>query len=153
MAKWWKELMPGLTTFVREKATSLTTYPWAYLDASISQYNAGHMGDVTLWRDSNVVAARTAKLGLMLSLNVLDGGKVVPDCYHGGSASACSMTPVELLAYGAVQAAAPEACGLVSWRTSPAYQAQPGVAEALELLADIAALRSAPSCRGHRDAV
>ena len=146
MAKWWKELMPGLTTFVREKATGLTGYPWAYLDASITQYNAGHMGDVTRWRDSNVVAAKAAKLGLMLSLNVLNGGKLAPDCYHGGSASTCSMTPAELLAYGTVEAAAPEACGLVSWKTSPDYQAQPGVAEAFKLLADIAALRLAPPC-------
>jgi hypothetical protein len=146
MAKWWEELMPGLTTFVREKATGLAGYQWAYLDASISQYNAGHMGDVTRWRDSNVVAAKAARLGLMLSLNVLNGGKVVPGCYQGGSAATCSMTPAELLAYGAVEAAAPDACGLVSWKTSPAYQAQPGVAEAFRLLADIAALRSAPPC-------
>jgi hypothetical protein len=147
MAKWWKQLMPGIMTFTREKATGLTGHPWAYLDASITQYNARYMGDVTLWRDSNVVAARNAKLGLMFSLNVLDGGKIVSGCYSEGGSAYCSMSPAELIAYGSVQAAAPEACGLLSWKTDEVYQALPGVLDALKRLAGLAAAHAAPSCR------
>jgi hypothetical protein len=147
MAKWWKQLAPGITTFVREKATGLTGFTWVYLDASITQYNARYMGDVTKWRDSNVVAARNARVGLMLSMNSLNGGKVVAGCYHGGSPTYCSMSPTELRTYGAVQAAAPEGCGLMSWKSDPEYHLQPGVAEALTYLAGLAKTRPAVSCK------
>jgi hypothetical protein len=147
MAKWWKQLAPGITTFVREKATGLTGFTWVYLDASITQYNARYMGDVTKWRDSNVVAARNARVGLMLSMNTLNGGKVVAGCYHGGSPTYCSMSPTELRTYGAVQAAAPEGCGLMSWKSDPEYHLQPGVAEALTYLAGLAKTRPAVSCK------
>jgi hypothetical protein len=147
MAKWWKELVPGISTFTREKATGLTGHTWAYLDASITQYNARYMGDVTKWRDSNVVAAKAANLGLVLSLNVLDGGKLVTGCYRGGSSTTCSMTPTELRTYGTIQAAVPDICGLVSWKTSSAYQSQPGVTDALKYLAGLAVAHSAATCR------
>jgi hypothetical protein len=147
MAKWWKELIPGIVTFTREKATGLTGYPWAYLDASITQYNARYMGDITKWRDSNVVAAKAAKLGLAFSLNVLNGGKIVTGCYHGEEAAYCAMTPAELRSYGEVQAAAPEACGLVSWKTDAAYHAVPGVTDAFKYVAGLAATHTATNCR------
>jgi hypothetical protein len=150
MSKWWKELMPGITTFVREKATGLAGYPWEYLDGSITQYNARYMGDITKWRDSNVVAARDNKLALMLSLNVLNGGKVVPGCYHADEDEYCAMTPIELLSLGAVQIATPEACGVATWKISPTYLAQPGIADAFKSLATLAALRSALPCRRPR---
>jgi hypothetical protein len=147
MAKWWKELMPGITTFAREKATGLAGYPWVHLDGSITQYNARYMGDITKWRDSNVVAARATRLALMLSMNVLNGGKIEPGCYHANDEAYCAMTPLELLAFGAIQIATPEACGVASWRISPSYLAQPGIAEAYKSLASLAALRSALPCR------
>jgi hypothetical protein len=147
MAKWWKQLVPGITTFTREKATGLTGHTWAYLDASITQYNARYMGDITKWRDSNVVAAKAAKLGLAFSLNVLNGGKIVAGCYHGEESAYCAMSPTELRTYGAVQAAAPDACGLVSWKTDAAYHAMPGVTDAFKYLAGLAAAHSAATCR------
>jgi hypothetical protein len=147
MAGWWKQLMPGITTFVREKATGLGGYPWTNLDGSITQYNARYMGDITKWRDSNVVAAKANKLVLLLSMNVLDGGKIVPGCYHGDDDEYCAMTPLELLAFGALEIATPEACGVATWKISPSYLAQPGIAEALKSLATLAALRSALPCR------
>lgn len=147
MAEWWKQLMPGITTFVREKATGLAGYPWTNLDGSITQYNARYMGDITKWRDSNVVAAKSNKLALMLSMNVLNGGKIVPGCYHADEEEYCAMTPLELLALGAVQIATPEACGVATWKISPTYLAQPGIAEAFKSLATLAALRSALPCR------
>jgi hypothetical protein len=149
MARVWKVLMPGITTFVREKATGLTGYTWVYLDASITQYNAKYMGPIQLQADSNVAAAKSAKLGLMFSLNVLGGGKVVTGCYQYTESGQlwCSMTPTEIRAYGAVQAAAPGVCGLVSWRSDAGYQAQPGVVDALRYVAGLAAAHPAASCR------
>lgn len=153
MAKAWKQIMPEVTTFVREKATGLTGFPWISLDASISGYNARYMGDITKWRDSNVVAAKAANLGLMLSLNLLDGGKLVPGCFRGANPAYCALTPDELLSYGAIEISTPEACAVATWKTSPAYQAQPGVSEALKTLAALAALRSGPPCGPPRESV
>jgi hypothetical protein len=155
MSKWWKEIIPGIPTFVAGGYASdlpMTGHTFSYLDGSISQYNARYMGDVTAWRDKSLAAARQANTSIILSLNVLAGGKVVPGCYRitGGDpaiANSCAMTPDEIRAYGAVLAAADGACGLASWKTTASYQALPGVTEALKYVAGLAAARPATSCR------
>jgi hypothetical protein len=147
MAMWWKEAIPGIVTWTREKATGLTGYPWAYLDGSITSYNARYMGDIRLWRDSNVVAAKSAKLALALGINLLNGGKVVPGCYHGENPAQCAMTVAELYEISTVQLETPEACAWVTWMLSPAYYAQPGVTPTLKTLGNLARLRYAPPCR------
>jgi hypothetical protein len=155
MAKWWKQLVPGLATFVAggyADDLAITGHAFAYLDGSISQYNARYMGDVTAWRDKSLAAARTAKTSIILSLNVLAGGKIVTGCYQYTSgdpavAGTCAMTPTEIRTYGAVLAAADGACGLASWKTTAEYQARPGVTEALKYVADLAAKRPGLNCR------
>jgi len=147
MAMWWKEVVPGITTFTREKATGLTGYDWKYLDASLTSYNGRYMGDIRLWRDSNVVAAKQAKLSLMLGVNLLDGGKLVPGCYHGADPRYCAMTPEELYTWGMIQLSTPGICGWVTWKLDAAYQSRPGIAPALQTLAAMAARLPAPPCR------
>jgi hypothetical protein len=83
----------------------------------------------------------------MLSMNVLNGGKIVPGCYHADEDEYCAMTPIELLAIGAVEIGTPEACGVASWKTSPSYLGQPGISEAFKSLATLAAVRAALPCR------
>ncbi len=155
MAKWWKELVPGLATFVAggyADDLAITGYSFAYLDGSISQYNARYMGDVTVWRDKALAAARTAKTSIILSLNVLAGGKLVTGCYKFTSgdpavAGTCAMTPTEIRTYGQVLAAGEGACGLASWKTTAEYQALPGVTDALKYVGELASKRPATSCR------
>ena len=148
MARWWKQILPGVPTFIAGGyAWNLTGYSWAYLDGSINQYNGRYMGDVKVWRDKSVAAAASAKTSLILSLNVLDGGKLVSGCYHGGSSSYCSMTPTELRTYGAAIAAASGICGLGTWKFKSTYQSRSGVTDALKYIAGLAAKRSSVSCR------
>jgi hypothetical protein len=148
MAKWWKQILPGVTTLISGGyAWDLKGYTWYYLDGSINQYNARYMGDVKTWRDKSVAAAAYARTSLILSLNVLDGGKLVSGCYHGGSSSSCSMTPTELRTYGAAIAAASGICALGTWKYKSTYQSRYGVTDALKYVAGLAAKRSSVSCR------
>jgi hypothetical protein len=148
MAKWWKQLLPGITTFVSGGyAENLLGYRFRYLDGSINQYNARYMGDVKKWRDKSVAAARRANTSIILSLNVLDGGKIYRGCHHGGSSKTCSMTPAELRRYGAALAAAPAICGLGTWKYRATYHARPGVLAGLKYISALAARRSDVSCK------
>jgi hypothetical protein len=148
MAKWWKQILPGVTTFVSGGyAWNLLGYSWSYLDGSINQYNARYMGDVKTWRDRSVAAAARARTSLILSMNVLNGGKIYRGCYHGASSSYCSMTPTELRSYGATIAAASGICGVGTWKYSSTYHARSGVTSALKYVAWLASKRSQPSCK------
>ena len=75
MAKYSKDIWPTMTTFVRtlpsELASSSTTY--RYLDAGWAQYVSGK-GNVSTYISNEVAAAKKKGLGLMVGLNVLDGG-------------------------------------------------------------------------------
>jgi hypothetical protein len=102
---------------------------------------------VKTWRDKSVAAATTAKTSLILSMNVLDGGKIYSGCYHGGSSSTCSMTPTELRTYGAAIAAASAICGVGTWKYNSTYQSRYGVTDALKYVASLAAKRSSTSCK------
>jgi hypothetical protein len=148
MARWWKQLLPGITTFVSGGyAWNLTGYKFRYLDGSINQYNARYMGDVKVWRDRSIAAARSANTSIILSLNVLGGGKIVKGCHRGYSSSMCSMSPTEIRTYGAAIAAAPGICGMGTWKYDKAYQARPGVSSALRYVAGLAAGRPEVSCK------
>jgi len=52
--------------------------------------------------DKAVAAAAKAKTSLILSLNVLNGGKTLRGCYHADSRTLCSMTANEIRTYGAL---------------------------------------------------
>lgn len=148
MARWWKQVVPGITTFVSGGyAWNLLGYSWRYLDGSINQYNARYMGDVKAWRDRSVAAARSARTSLILSMNVLNGGKIVRGCYRGDSSNMCSMSANELRTYGAALAAAPGICGIATWKYKTSYQARPGVTYALKYVARLAADRPLVSCK------
>jgi hypothetical protein len=148
MAKWWKALVPGITTYISGGyAWNLVGYTWRYLDGSINQYNARYMGSVTAWRDKSVAAARTARTSLILSLNVFGGGKLVSGCYRGYSSTTCSMSPTEIRTYGAVLAAAPGICGLGTWKFQKTYQARSGVSSALAYVAGLSARRAEVTCK------
>jgi hypothetical protein len=148
MARWWKQLVPGVSTFVAGGyASNLLGYKWRYLDGSINQYNASYMGSVKAWRDKAVAAAAKARTSLILSLNVLNGGKTVRGCYRGGRRNLCSMNANEIRTYGAVIATARGVCGIGTWKFQSRYQSRPGVTYALKYVARMAANRPLVSCR------
>lgn len=145
-AKYSKEVFPGLTTIVRVVPTWLQDAPfrWVNLDAAWAQYTASK-GDVGLYRDKQIAAARDQGLGLMFSLNVLDGGD--GSSGRGGTTSGRhNMSALELAAFGKALIEAPYACGLMMWREDPAYLAAPGIRSTMEVLGALAKARPATSC-------
>lgn len=148
MARWWKQLVPGITTFISGGYTwNLVGYKWKYLDGSINQFNASYMGSVKTWRDRSVAAAKKARTSLILSMNVLNGGKIVRGCYRGDRKNMCSMSANELRTYGAALAAASGICGVSTWMYSAKYQARPGITYSLKYVARVAANRAPTSCK------
>jgi hypothetical protein len=148
MARWWKQLLPGVTTFVAGGyASNLVGYNWRYLDGSINQYNASYMGDVKAWRDKAVAAAAKAHTSLILSLNVLNGGRTARGCYRADNRTLCSMTANEIRTYGAVIANAPGICGIGTWKFKSTYQARPGITYSLKYVARLAGNRAPASCK------
>jgi hypothetical protein len=145
-AKYSKEVFPGLTTIVRVVPTWLQGAPfrWVSLDAAWAQYTASK-GDVTLYRDTQIAAARDQGLGLMFSLNVLDGGDGSSG-RPGTSSGRHNMSALELATYGKALIEAPYACGLMMWREDADYVAAPEIRSAMEVLSAQAKARPASSC-------
>ena len=145
-ARYSKEVFPGLTTIVRVVPTWLqgASVRWVNLDAAWAQYTASK-GDVTQYRDTQIAAARDQGLGLMFSLNVLDGGDGSSG-QPGTSSGRHNMSALELATYGKALIEAPYACGLMMWREDPDYLEAPGIRSTMEALSAQAKARPATSC-------
>jgi hypothetical protein len=131
-----KARWPSAPTIVRAKPTELSGHTWRWLDAGWAQYRGPYRdGTPAQFRDIQVASAKAQKLGLVIALNVLDGGcGLTPACLPGVSgtgilgtfAGAASvrrfqMSAAEVLAYGKVFVAEPYNCGFIGWRWSPSY--------------------------------
>ncbi len=116
MARYSKELMPGLMTFVRQKASALPIPEggrYVYLDANVNQYE--HMeGMVEYYAANEAETARRLGLGVINGLNIADGGDGSAG-RPGYRAQHHPMTAAEITAYGTVLAKVP-ACGMfLNW--------------------------------------
>lgn len=151
-AQYSKRLWPGLPTLVRSDPVYLRKAPfkWVYLDAAWAQY-AARKGTADQYVAQHAAAAKAAGLGLVLGLNVLDGGdgssgwKRTKSKYWAMSAS-------EVLDYGSVLVKEPSACAFFMWkydREDTSYFAQPDIQAAIEELGRLAADRPTASCRVH----
>ncbi len=116
MARFSKELFPGLMTFVRQKATWMPTpeggrYLW--VDAAVNQYESKD-GPVEAYASAEAARAEALGLGIINGLNIADGG-------DGSSGRAGwrpkhhPMTADEIRANGRVLATVP-GCGMfLNW--------------------------------------
>jgi hypothetical protein len=131
-----KARWPSAPTIVRAKPTELSGHTWRWLDAGWAQYRGPYRdGTPGQFRDVQVASAKAQKLGLVIALNVLDGGcGLTPACLPGvpgtgilgtfadaASVRRFQMSAAEVLAYGKVFVAEPYNCGFIGWRWSPSY--------------------------------
>ena len=116
MARYSKELFPGLMTFVRQKATSMPPpeggeYVW--VDAAVNQYEAKE-GDVEVYAHVQQARAASLGLGVINGLNIADGGDGSAG-RPGWRPAHYPMTAEEIRSYGAVMASVPS-CGMfLNW--------------------------------------
>lgn len=116
MARISKVLLPGLPTFVREKATEMPTPSagrYTHVDAIVNQYRHRE-GDVTAWTTRQVAHARTLDVGLIHGLNIANGGDGSSK-QPGWQEGRFAMSADEIRRYGAVLTAEPRVSMFLNW--------------------------------------
>jgi hypothetical protein len=116
MARYSKQLIPGLMTFVREEASDLPvpeTGGYLWVDAAVNQYKVEE-GDVTAYVAHQGEVGRTLGVGTIHGLNIANGGDGTSE-QPGYQAGHWAMSAAEIERYGAALLADP-ACGMfLNW--------------------------------------
>ncbi|HEY3011459.1 MAG TPA: hypothetical protein VGJ36_01835 [Gemmatimonadales bacterium] len=135
MAKYSKQIWPGLATVVRTDATYLAKWSgYHYLDAAWAQYvsRKGSPGD---YIKANISAAQNRGLALITGLNLIDG--------NAGS----KMTASQVKSWGSTLLSYSYPCAFVSWTYNSTYLSSSGIKDAMRYLRYKAQSRSTKSCR------
>jgi hypothetical protein len=147
MAKYSKQIWPGLNTFVHTQmswlASSSVTY--VYLDAGYAQY-AANKGDVSSWISGEISKARSKGLGLFAGVNALNGGNGSSGI-RGTSSGSYSMSAKELKNYGSIILNQSYDCGFVVWAYNSTYYSRSDIKSALSDLSNIARSHAKTACR------
>ncbi|MEP7176308.1 MAG: hypothetical protein ABI860_07115, partial [Gemmatimonadales bacterium] len=136
MARYSKSIWPSLPTTARVSPSALAeaTFRWNYLDAGWAQYSV-RQGDVGAWVATQAAVAKAEGLGLIVGLNLLDGGT-----------NKAPMTASQVRTFGTAMASEPSVCALVGWRHNSTYLNKTGVRDALDAVSTVAKSRKAASC-------
>jgi hypothetical protein len=147
MAEYSKQLFPKLTTFVRSKPSYLTTggIKFKYLDAGWTLYESWR-GDPRRWIKGQVAMAKEAGLGLVVGLNLLNGGTKASGI-KGTKGALYSMSVSQMLEWGKIMLDEPYACAFFAWKFHKPYYNRPGVKAALLELEELAKKHPETSCR------
>ena len=161
MSRHTKSIFPTLKTSV------LTQWTWIKgkgtfqsLDVAGTQYDH-RRGTITAYRDSGVAVMARANLGVLFSMNILNGGEQLgPECpldrtggpgtwatgtgdpYQGN----CAMMASQVEAWGKILGLTPEACALIMWRHDSTFMAKPANQAAFANVAAALAARAPRPC-------
>jgi hypothetical protein len=149
-AKYSKKLWPNMTTFIRTHPEFLEGAPfrWKYVDAAWVQYTA-RRGDAAEYLALQVASAQRLGLGLVVGLNLLDGG-TGESGIPGTAPGKWAMSADEIRSFGRPLASEPYACAFSMWKydkNDPSYLERDDIKAALVEIGEIAATRPAMSCR------
>jgi hypothetical protein len=147
MAKYSKQIWPSMLTIVRVVPTWLASAPvtYTYLDAGWAQYTAVK-GDPTRWITAEVNAAKSKGLGLVASMNVLDGGNGSSGI-RGYTSGKWSMSASELRSYGTVLLNQTYVCAFYQWMYNSSYYGRSDIKSAMAALSTKARAHTKTSCR------
>jgi hypothetical protein len=147
MAKYSKQIWPTMPTLVRVVPTWLASAPvtYTYLDAGWAQYTAVK-GDVNRFASSEVAAAKSKGLGLIMSMNVLDGGNGSSGI-RGTVSGKYSMSASELRTYGTALLNQSYTCAFYTWMYSSTYFGRSDIKSAMADLSAKARGHVKTSCR------
>ena len=151
MAKYSKQLWPGMATVVRSWPAYLRGYRYRYLDAAWAQYSRNYGASaqrlpIQQFVAKNVADARAAGLGLVFGFNLLAGGgsRGLTGYYRGQRAATAS----ELREWGSVMLNNAYGCAFLSWKYDSRYMGRSDIKSALAYLQGKARSRGNKSCRG-----
>ena len=137
MAKYSKSIWPNLKTVVRDEPTEIKwSGTYRYLDAAWAQY-LWRKGNVNDYIQRNVSAAKQMGLGLVVGLNVVDGG----------NPKGTWMTPGEVESWGSALLSSDYPCAFISWQYDSDLN-YGAMKDAMSKLRRKAENRSSRSCTG-----
>jgi hypothetical protein len=147
MAKYSKQLWPTMITMVNAPPRWLAAAPvtYTYLDAAWALYIAGY-GSTSYWIGKEVAAAKTKGLGVVVALNVLDGGNGSSGI-HGTYGTKWSMSASELRSYGSALLTPTYGCGFVMWKYTSSYYSRTDIKSAMTALSTQSKSHVKTSCR------
>jgi hypothetical protein len=145
MAQYSKQLWPAMTTMISSPPRWLAEagLSYTYLDAAFAQFEWNYGSG---WIGKEVAAAKAKGLGLVVSLNLLDGGdgtSGIPGTYGGRWAMSAS----EVRSYGSAMLAEAYICGFTMWKYTPEYYSRPDIQSAMTDLSILARNHVTTSCR------
>lgn len=147
MAAYSKEIWPTLPTLVRVVPSWLAEAPITYthLDAGWLQYTAAR-GNVTTVVRGEVAAARRKGLGLVVGMNVMNGGNGTSGI-PGETRGDWAMSATELRTYGTALLNESYACGFYMWTHITRYYDRTDIRAAMAELSGQARIHERTSCR------
>jgi hypothetical protein len=147
MARYSRARWPSVPTMAHAPATWLAGYAagWKYLDAASVMYS-GSSGDAARWVSNQADAAVRARLGLLVAMNVLNGGTSASKL-AGTTEGKYAMSASQLQTWGSALVAHSRVCGLVLSRYDGGYFGRSDVKSAVAALRDKAEARAGTSCR------
>ena len=147
MARYSKQLWPDMHTLVRVAPTWLAgaSFKYKHLDAGWAQYRASH-GDPKRWVTSETRAAEREGLGLMVGLNVLDGGNG-SSRIRGNLRHKWAMSASEIRKYGTALLGSRRACGFFNWTHKSKYYDRSDIRSAMAEVSRRAKAHERTSCR------
>jgi hypothetical protein len=147
MARYSRQRWPRIPTIVHAPPSWLgaKTTAWQYLDASSVMY-AGAAGDATAWIGKQASDASDARLGLMVGMNVLNGG-TSSSGLAGTTQGKFAMSASQLRNWGSALLVPSRVCGLLMSRYDEWYFGRSDVKDAVAVLGEKARTHAATSCR------
>jgi hypothetical protein len=147
MAQHSKGLWPQMTTFVRVEPSYLASASLTYkhLDAGWTQYQVGK-GDAAKWVAAEVAAAKRKGLGLVVGLNLLNGGNGSSKI-RGTRSGKWAMSPNEIRNYGNAMLGQSLACAFFNWTHDPQYYERSDIRSAMADVSAKARSHVKTSCR------
>jgi hypothetical protein len=147
MAQYSRQLWPSMTTTVGEEprwlASSTVTY--VYLDAAFAQYTS-NKGGAADWIAAEVSAAKGKGLGLLVGMNVLDGGNG-SSRIAGLTQGKYAMSASEIRSYGSALLAQGYGCGFFNWMLDADYYGRSDIKSAMSDMSAKARSHAKTSCR------
>jgi hypothetical protein len=147
MARYSRQRWPAIPTIAHAPPSWLAakTTPWQYLDASSVTYS-GSAGDAGAWVGEQASAAGEARLGLLVGMNVLNGGTSASRL-PGTTEGKFAMSATQLRTWGTALVAQSRVCGLMMSRYDEGYFGRSDVKDAVAVVGEKARTRAATSCR------
>jgi hypothetical protein len=148
MAKYSKQLWPQMPTMIRVVPSWLgeAKFAYRYVDAGWAQYEPGK-GDPKRWVEAETAAAKREGLGLVVGLNVTDGGDGSSGI-RGDSRGKWAMSATELRTNGLAMLSSSHGCAFIMRAHVESYYERSDIRSAMAELSSKAKAHARTSCQG-----